>query len=69
MKRRSKILTVFTAAAVTFASLFAIAGPKEINRFSGHHHNFYEKCQINHLKSNQVKQPVNQITDSLKTNQ
>ena len=69
MKRRSKILTVLIAAAVTFASLFAIAGPKEMNRFHHRHNNFYEKCRMDHLKTEHIKQPTNQITDSLKTNQ
>ena len=67
MKRRSKILTGFVAAAVTFASLFAIAGQKEMNRFH-RHGNFYEKCRMEHSTNDHVKQPINPASDSLKTN-
>ncbi len=68
MKRRSKILTGFVAAAVTFASLFAIAGPKEMNTFHHRHGDFYEKCHMEHSKNEHVKQPINLASDSLKTN-
>lgn len=40
MKRSSKILIGFTAAAVTFASLFAIAGPNRFNGLLGRNNNF-----------------------------
>lgn len=68
MKRRSRIVTGFMAAAVTFASLFALAGPKKLNSFSGDRANFYGKCQRDHSKTDHVKQPANPITDSFKTN-
>lgn len=66
MKRRSKILTGFIAAAITFASLFAIAGPRHFNGPFGRNDKFYKECHMNHSNMEHSKQPA--TTDSLKTN-
>jgi len=47
MKKRSRILIGFTAAAVTFASLFAIAGPRHFGGPFGLNHAFHGKCVTN----------------------
>ena len=47
MKKRSRILIGFTAAAVTFASLFAIAGPRRFGGPFGLNHAFHGKCVMN----------------------
>ena len=47
MKKRSRFLIGFTAAAVTFVSLFAIAGPRHFGGPFGSHHAFQGNCQMN----------------------
>jgi len=61
MKKRSRFLIGFTAAAVTFASLFAIAGPRYFGGPLSSHHAFHGKCLMNEneqTKSEKASQPA-----------
>lgn len=57
MKKRSRFLIGFTAAAVTFASLFAIAGPRHFGGPFGSHHTFHNKCQVNENEQTKSEKP------------
>jgi hypothetical protein len=57
MKKRSRILIGFTAAAVTFASLFAIAGPRHFGGPFGLNQAFHGKCLTNENEQPKSEKP------------
>lgn len=61
MKRRSRFLIGFIAAAVTFATLFATAGPRHFGGPFSSYHSFHSKCLMNEneqSKNEKATQPV-----------
>jgi len=63
MKKRSRILIGFTAAAVTFASLFAIAGPRRFGGPFGLNHAFHGKCVMNENEQTKSEKPNQPATE------
>ncbi|MDJ1503173.1 hypothetical protein [Xanthocytophaga agilis] len=48
MKRSTRFLIAFTAAALTFGTLRAFVGPAHWNRWHNHPHHCYEDSQEHH---------------------
>lgn len=63
MKKNTKILIGFTAAAVTFASLFAIAGPRHFGGPFGLNHAFHGKCVMNENEQTKNEKPSQPATE------
>jgi len=63
MKKRSKILIGFTAASVTFASLFVIAGPRRFGGPFGLNHSFHGKCVMNENEQTKSEKPNQPVTE------